>query len=160
MTATYANASRVIAWLWSFPLNADDLEDHVGALEESMFAAFLRRLAFDAHIPDAIQDAQNMTKTARQLHDLRQTAIRLQRVCYRLSQSGWFFRTWTVQEHVMARRSYFAFGDEVIDAKTAFREQYQPTQDSRFTQYERHRRLQGFHWVGWRFICGDSHTVM
>lgn len=120
MSATYANAFRVIIWLGSFPLNADDLEDHVGALEESMFAAFLRRLVSGAHIPDAVEDARNVTENAGQPHDVRQTALRLQRVCYRLSRSGWFSRTWTVQEHIMARQSVFAFGDEVIDAKAAF----------------------------------------
>ncbi|KAM0702322.1 hypothetical protein Q7P35_011232 [Cladosporium inversicolor] len=120
MTATYANAFRVIIWLGSFPLNADDLEDHVRALEESMFAAFLRRLVSGAHISDAIEDARNVAENAGQLHAVRQTAIGLQRVCYRLSRSGWFSRTWTVQEHIMARQSVFAFGDEVIDAKAAF----------------------------------------
>ena len=120
MAQTYANAFRVIIWLGSFPLNADDLEDHIRALEESMFAAFLHQLALNAHIPEAIRYARIVAKNARQPYDRSRTAVRLQRVCYRLSQSGWFSRTWTVQEYIMARQSVFAFGDEVIDTKAVF----------------------------------------
>lgn len=95
MAQTYANAFRIIIWLGSFPLNADDLGDHIGALEESMFAAFLRQLALNAHVPEAIRYARIVAKNARQPYDISQTAVSLQRVCYRLSQSGWFSRTWT-----------------------------------------------------------------
>ena len=83
MTQTYANAIRVIVWLGSFPPNVDDLEDHVGALEESMFAAFLRRLASDAHLADAIEDAKNVASIAGQPHDSNRAAVRLLRVCHR-----------------------------------------------------------------------------
>lgn len=54
-----------------------------------------------------------------QPHDTGRTAVTLLRVRHRLTQLGWFIRTWTVQEYIIARQSVFAFGDEAIDTRAA-----------------------------------------
>lgn len=78
-----------------------------------LLAMLLRRLASNAYVQDAINDTS--TEVSGSQH---KALMMLGFACSRLSFSDWYVCTWTLQEHIVARQSLFAFGHEVIDVKS------------------------------------------
>ncbi|KAI6794836.1 hypothetical protein KC361_g5342 [Hortaea werneckii] len=122
MSSTYAKAQRVFVWLDSFEHFATDPLEHSPLA--ATVATFFSLLASNAHMTEAIEQSVSSSSQPTENGSVderghEQAPIdHLVLALRTFVSSRWFERTWTIQEFVLSRELLYAFGDELLDAKT------------------------------------------
>ncbi|GAB7340212.1 hypothetical protein MBLNU457_6679t1 [Dothideomycetes sp. NU457] len=119
MAKIYATAEQVIIWLGAFGKRRDNLAPGI-EIEEREFGGFLRSLADKLDVQEAAEEvARNYFKTRKATAPpLNAMIVALIKTFYRFVYLPWFHRTWTVQEYILASRSVFVFGAQVVSKDT------------------------------------------